>query len=58
MTQIEIINGRFKTAKMQFGLLMSDVTYGSYVIGLIDVHYLIETLKNLEDDMKKEVYKT
>lgn len=58
MTQIEIINDRFKTAKMQMGLLMQDISKESYVVGLIDVHYLIDTLKNLEEDMKKEIYET
>lgn len=56
MTQIEIINDRFKTAKMQMNLLTQDISKESYVIGLIDVHYLLETLKNLEQDIKKEVY--
>ena len=58
MTQIEIINDRFKTAKMQIGLLMQDISKESYVVGLIDIHYLMETLENLKQDMIKEVYKT
>lgn len=58
MTQIEIINDRFKTAKMQMGLLMQDISKESYVVGLIDIHYLMETLENLKQDMIKEVYKT
>ena len=55
MTQIEIINDRFKTAKMQMNLLMQDIKKESYIVGLIDVYYLIDTLAHLEEDMKKQV---
>lgn len=40
---------------MQMGLLMQDIKKESYIVGLIDVYYLIDTLARLEEDMKKQV---